>query len=141
MKAIHKKNGKKDLPLVEWLNEARQLEEEDKSLAVKEYKQIALAYPTNEKAFNRLMILFRQLKSPKDEIYWIDKAIGNFQKRFKKPGIRPNSKIASLSKSISHSTGLSDKKGNALYQPAPTDRWHKRKEILIKRMKKPGSKA
>lgn len=136
MKAIHSAIEKKSLHLVEWLNEAKHLEEEDKQAAVKEYKKIALAYPVSEKAYDRLMILFRQLKLPKDEIYWIDKAIGNFHKKFNKPKVRSNSKIATLSKSLLKSTGLSDKQGNAVYQPAPIGRWQKRKDLLIKRAKK-----
>ena len=127
---------KKEIHLVEWLHEARQLEEEDKQEAVKEYKKIALSYPVNEKAYDRLMVLFRQLKSPKDEMYWIDKAIGKFEKRFKKPAIRSNSKIATLSKSLLKSTGLADKSGNALYKPEPIGRWQKRKDLLIKKQKK-----
>jgi hypothetical protein len=136
MKSIHTAIKKKEIHLVEWLNEARQLEEEDKQEAIKEYKKIALSYPVNEKAYDRLMILFRQLKSPKDEIYWIDKAIGQFEKRFKKPAIRSNSRIAILSKSILSSTGLTDKSGNALYRPEPVGRWQKRKDLLLKRLKK-----
>jgi hypothetical protein len=136
MKAIHPAIKKKEIHLVEWLNEARQLEEEDKPEAVKEYKKIALSYPVSEKAYDRLMILFRQLKLPKDEIYWIDKAIGQFEKRFKKPTIRSNSKIATLSKSLLISTGLADKSGNALYRPEPIGRWQKRKDLLMKRLKK-----
>jgi len=121
--------------LVDWLHEARQMEEENKLDAVKEYKKIALAYPVSEKAYDRLMILFRQLRSPKDEIYWIDKAIGQFHKKFKKPSVRSNSKIAALSKSILKSTGLADKKGNAVYQHEPIGRWTKRKDLLLKKMK------
>jgi hypothetical protein len=136
MKAIQTALKKKDMHLVEWLNEARHLEEEDKQEAVKEYKKIALSYPVSEKAYDRLMILFRQLKSPKDEIYWIEKAIGHFEKRFKKTSIRSNSKIATLSKSLLASTGLADKSGNPLYLPEPVGRWQKRKDLLIKKMKK-----
>jgi hypothetical protein len=136
MKAIQTALKKKDMHLVEWLNEARHLEEEDKQEAVKEYKKIALSYPVSEKAYDRLMILFRQLKSPKDEIYWIEKAIGHFEKRFKKTSIRSNSKIATLSKSLLASTGLADKSGNPLYRPEPVGRWQKRKDLLIKKMKK-----
>jgi hypothetical protein len=135
MKAIHKAIEKKNMHLVDWLNEARQLEEDNKQEALKEYKKIALAYPVSEKAYNRLMILFRQLRMPKDEIYWIDKAIGQFQKHFKKSSVRSNSKVAALSKSILKSTGLADEKGNAVYQTEPVGRWQKRKDLLLKRLK------
>jgi len=79
MKAIHNKPLKKELPLVQWLTEARQLESKDRNAAINEYKQIALVFPSDERAFNRLMVLFRQMRKPKDELYWINKAISSFQ--------------------------------------------------------------
>ena len=138
VKAIHNKIEKKDLSLASWLAHAKHLESDSTELAIKEYKRIALANPTSEEAFNRLMILFRKQKQTKDEIYWIDKAIDNFQRRSQKQSIRANSNIARLSRSIAHSTGLSDKKGNPLYLPPPLDKWHKRRELLKKRMDKSG---
>jgi hypothetical protein len=136
MKTIHNKIEKKDLPLTSWLADTKELESVSGEQAIKEYKLIAIAYPTNKEAFNRLMILFRQLKQVKNEMYWIDKAINNFQSRSRKPAIRANSNIAKLSRTIAHSTGLSDKKGNEIYLPPPIDKWQKRKELLEKRMSK-----
>ena len=136
MKAIHNKIEKKDLSLPLWLAETKEMESVSKEQAIKEYKRIALAYPGDERAFNRLMILFRQLKQVKNEIYWIDKGIASFQKRSRKTAIRANSNIAKLSRTIAHSTGLSDKQGNAVYLPPPIDKWQKRKELLEKRMSK-----
>jgi hypothetical protein len=136
VKTIHNKIEKKDLPITVWLAETKELESVSREQAIKEYKHIALAYPTNKEAYNRLMILFRQLKQVKNEMYWIDKAINSFQSRFRKPAIRANSNIAKLSRTIALSTGLSDKKGNAVYLPPPLDKWQKRKELLEKRMSK-----
>lgn len=134
MKAIHHKTEKKDLPLNSWLSEVRELESVSIENAIKEYKAIAIAHTGNEQAFNRLMILFRKLKQTKNEIYWIDKAINNFKKYSHKQKIRTNSSIARLSRTISQTTGLFDKKGNAVYLPPPLDKWQKRKELLEKRI-------
>src|SRR5258708_39283779 len=123
MKAIHNKIEKKDLSLKQWLMEAREMEAENKETAVREYKRIALAYPKNENVYNRLMILFRQLKQPKNEIYWINKAIDNFQAGSKKSKVSANSRIAKLSKSISHALGLLDKTGNPIYHTVPYGTW------------------
>jgi tetratricopeptide (TPR) repeat protein len=133
MKAVHHKLAKKDIPLVQWLAETRLLEKDEKEQAVREYKQIVLTYPGNENAYNRLMILFRQLKQTKNELYWINKAIDYFQKRFQKPAAPANSRIAKISKSIAQATGLTDKKGNPLFQPEPIGRWQKRKASLLKK--------
>ena len=120
--------------LVPWLEETRELEKEDKETAVKEYKKIASAYPLSEQVYDRLMILFRQLKMPKEEIFWIDKAIGVFEKKFGKNAPRPKAKVVTISKSLIRSMGLSDKKGRLLYQPQPIARWEKRKQLLQKKL-------
>src|SRR6195952_2811266 len=119
------KNIKKDEPLklVPWLLEAGIMEKEDKEEAVKEYKKIAASYPLNEKVYDRLMILCRQLKMPKEELFWINKAIRTFEDKFKIASVRPSAKVASISKSLIRSMGLADKKGKAYYLPQPIARW------------------
>jgi hypothetical protein len=74
------------------------------------------------------------LHKAKDELYWINKAISNFQHRFEKSTRQPNAQIKKLSKTISYSTGLSDKKGNSIYQPAPVSRWQKRKNLIQRKL-------
>lgn len=134
MKALHNKIEKRDISLAQWLVQTRELELGDVEEAIKEYKHIALAYPRNEKAFNRLMILFRKLKQDKDELYWINKAIQNFREHDNTKKHPAASRIAKLSKIISQSTGLADKKGNPLHAPAPVEKWMKRKALLTKRL-------
>ncbi len=129
------KNIKKDEPLklIPWLGEASELEKQDKEEAVKEYKKIAAAYPLNEKVYDRLMILYRQLKMPKEESFWINKAIRTFEEKFKTTTVRPSAKVASISKSLIRSMGLADKKGKSYYLPQPIARWTRRKELLEKK--------
>jgi len=119
-----------------WLPETRQLEKSDKERAVQEYQRIAKTYPLSEVVYDRIMILFRQLKEPDQELRWIDKAIKIFEKHFAKPRskARSNAKINALSKSLLRSTGLVDKKGKALHQPQPIGRWQRRKELLEARI-------
>ena len=136
MKAVHNKIERKDLNPNQWLAEARKMESEDVEEAIKEYKQIVLTYPTQEKAFDRLMILLRRLRKSKDELYWINKAISNFDHHYEKSMPRHNKYIEKLSKSISKTTGLSDKKGNSLYVMAPINRWQRRKSLVQKKMNK-----
>jgi hypothetical protein len=129
------KNIKKDEPLklVPWLDEAGEMEKEDREEAVNEYKRIAAVYPLNEKVYDRLMILYRQLKMPKEELFWINKAIRTFEEKFKAGTSTPSPKIASISKSLIRSMGLADKKGKSYYLPEPIARWTKRKELLEKK--------
>jgi hypothetical protein len=66
-------------------------------------------------------------------LQWIEKAITGFTKTLNKSFKKPNAKITSISKLLTKSLGLTDKKGKALYQPQPIARWEKRRELLIKR--------
>jgi tetratricopeptide (TPR) repeat protein len=136
MKAIHTKPEVNNLPLHQWLAETYKLESEDTEEAIKEYKRIVQVYPTQEKAFDRLMILFRKIDKSKDELYWINKAIENFDHHYKKSMPRHNSYIEKLSKTISKSTGLSDTKGNPIHVGMPIDRWQKRKKLVQKKLNK-----
>ncbi len=126
------KNIKRDEPLklIPWLDEAREMEKQDKEEAIKEYKKIAALYPLNEKVYDRLMILHRQLKMPKDELFWINKAIRAFEEKFKTARVKPSPKIVSISKSMIRSMGFADKKGKAYYLPQPIARWNRRKALL-----------
>jgi hypothetical protein len=132
VKTVHlNKTPKKKLH--PWMQETRLLEKADKEKAIAEYKNILSVYPLSEEAYDRIMILFRQTKKAKEEMHWIEKAIRTFEKSFRQPGDRSKGEVATLSRSILRSTGLLNKKGKPLYQPAPISRWQKRKELLISR--------
>ena len=131
------KNIKKNEPLklIPWLDEANELEKQDREEAIKEYKKIAAVYPLNEKAYDRLMILYRLQKMPKDELLWITKAIRTFEEKFKNATTKPSAKVASISKYLIRSMGLADKKGKSYYLPQPIARWTRRKDLLEKKQK------
>ena len=123
-------NKNEPLKLVPWLRETREMEKQDKEAAVKEYKKIAAAYPLGEEVYDRLMILYRQIKMPREEMSWINKAIRTFEEKFKAKAVKPSTKVAFLSKSLIRSMGLADKQGKSYYLPQPISRWTKRKELL-----------
>ena len=125
----------KPLKLVEWLQETKEIENKDPESAIKEYKNIVSRFPLNETAYNRLMIIYRKMKIPEQEMSWINKGIRVFEQKFDTGKAHPNAKVTSLSKSIVRSVGLTDKKGKYYFQPQPVARWQKRKELLEKRMK------
>jgi hypothetical protein len=118
-----------------WLKMARAMEKENREGAVKKYKRITIVYPVSETAYDRLMILYRQLKMPDEELALINKAMTAFEKSFASLGRKLSPKIAAISRSIIKSTGLTDKKGKFYYQPQPIARWQKRKDLLLKKMK------
>lgn len=93
-------------------------------------------HPANNKALNRLMVVYRKLKEPKKELKVINAAIKAFEEKFKKQQPVYNKKITSISKVLLKATGLADKKGNNLYEPGDLSKWRKRKTLLLKRKNK-----
>ena len=110
-------------------------EKEDIPLAIKDYESAIEANPLLEKAYDRLMILYRKEKDYKKELQLINSGIKAFESFYKsrKSGSK---KIAEISKKLNKSFGFTDKKGNAVYDPEPIARWKKRKITVEKRIKK-----
>lgn len=109
-------------------------EKEDISVAINNYEEAIKEDPLAEKAYDRLMILYRKEKDYKKELKLIDTGIKAFESFYKsrKSGSR---KIAEISKKLNRSFGFTDKKGNAVYDPEPIARWKKRKLTVQKRIK------
>ncbi|HUS02782.1 MAG TPA: hypothetical protein VMY77_13685 [Chitinophagaceae bacterium] len=126
----------KVLSIKKTIEEADDAEEnEDIPLAIKDYEEAIKSNPLLEKAYDRLMILYRKEKDYKKELGLINSGIKAFETfyRSKKSGSK---KIAEISKKLNRSFGFTDKKGNAVYDPEPIARWKKRKVTVEKRIKK-----
>lgn len=110
-------------------------EKEDVSLAKEDYEEAIKKDPLLEKAYDRLMILYRKERDYKSELKLINAGIKAFESFYKsrKTGSK---KIAEISKKLNRSFGFTDKKGNAVYDPEPIARWKKRKITVEKRLKK-----
>jgi hypothetical protein len=125
----------KVISLKKTINEAASEEENDLSVAIKDYEDVLAKEPLMEKAYNRLMILYRKKKDYKNELRIINAGIKAFSDfyRSKKSGSK---KVADLSKKLNRAFGFTDKKGNAVYEPEPLPTWKKRKETVQKKIKK-----
>lgn len=90
--------------------------------------------------YNRLMIYYRKEKSYAEELKVIKKGIDTFKKFYENlQGSvvkSKRSKIAELSKKISKSTGLTDKKGAHIFLPEPLPKWIKRQATVEQKLKK-----
>jgi len=137
------KNNEQDIEKQTILQQAEAAEKSgDIELAEKLYlKEI------NKKAFNasvytRLMIIYRKQKKYKEELEIINKALQHFKEyQNKKSSSKTNNAaIKKLSNSLNKSLGLTDKKGNFLYEPEPIPTWKKRKTTVEKKLKKSKSK-
>jgi len=137
MKLAHK-NLKDDDEPGDLLNKAKQLEKQgEMEEAASVYEKIIRKDPFDENAYNRLMIIHRKNKEYKKEKAILDAAIKAFQQLYAESLRLPvPPRIKSLSKQILKATGLADKSGNLLYEREPLYRWNKRRELVIKKIKK-----
>lgn len=138
MKLVHKNLKSSDEP-GDILSKAKQLEKEgDMEGAIAAYEKIIKKNRVNEYAYDRLMIIHRKNKQYKKEKAIIDAAITAFQ-QFYSDSLRlfPSPRVKTLSKAILKATGLADKStGKLLYEREPLYRWNKRRELVLKKIKK-----
>lgn len=124
-----------NLSVVEEVKHGEELEKEGRlEEAAKLYESAIRSKTGDEQPYHRLMIIYRKLKRPKDELRVIKYAIGVFQAMYLKKS--SSRKLTSLSKALLKSTGLANAKGKLVYYPEPINKWQKRMELLEKRMKK-----
>lgn len=123
-----------DLAVVNDIQNAEQLEKEGQlKEASKLYEDAIKSKPLDEHPYNRLMIIYRKLKQPKDELRVIKTGIAVFEASFVRKS--RNKKLAALSNAMMKTAGLADKKGKATYHPEPVNKWMKRKEVVEKKLK------
>ena len=116
------------------LKEGEKEEKENISIAIKEYEEAIKKNTLAEKAYDRLMILYRKEKNYKKEFRIITAGIKAFESFYKSKKSR-SKKIEEISQKLNRSFGFTDKKGNSLYDPEPIARWIKRKEVVEKKIK------
>ena len=116
------------------IQEAEAEEKVDVATAIKEYEDAIKKNALAEKAYDRLMILYRKEKNYKKELRIIIAGIKAFESFYKSKKSR-SKKIADISQKLNRSFGFTDKKGNSLYDPEPIARWKKRKLIVENKIK------
>ena len=136
MKVVHDnvKKAKEDLSLLE---RAQSLEKEGSADAAATYEKVIKAQPHNETAYDRLLIIYRKNKAFKKELAVLNAGIKAFEELYRdKVKRNPSSKMVKISKALLKLTGLSDKKGQPLYQREPIGKWTRRKQLLLAKIKK-----
>ena len=142
MKVIHKKNDTSFESGDEFLH-AKKLEQDGETdMAAALLEKLIDAQPLNERAYTRLMIVYRKNKDYRKELAVIKKGIANFERSFKAQSrIRVTRKITALSNSLLKSVGLADKKGKMLYEREPLGKWKKRMVVVERLLKGKKKKA
>jgi len=119
----------------EWKTAGRLFEQQgDSKQAIGLYESVLKKQPANAYLYDRLMILYRKEKKYKKELSVIKTAIEKFSALLRPSGNKRSGRVASLSKSILQSVGLTDRKGRELFRPQPIARWEKRKETIQKKL-------
>jgi len=135
MKIIHlNKNSSFPETGHELLVLAKKLEADgEKERAVAAYKAMIKKGYEKEIAYQRIMILLRNLGEYKEELNVIDQAINDFKKIFSERNKISNKRAIATSKRLLKSMGMLNKPEE---YPQPLPRWFKRREGLKKRMRK-----
>ena len=130
MKLVHKSSE----PAVETLQKAKALEEEGElKSAAAHYEKVRKIYETDQYIYNRLMIIYRKLKEYKKELAVINAGIKSFTRLYNS-NKSSNKKVATLSRALLKSTGLVNKKGEAVFEQEPINTWKKRREVVRKKL-------
>lgn len=124
----------KILTIKQKLKDGEEDEKENVPVAIKNYEGSIKKDSLAEKAYDRLMIIYRKEKEYKNELRIINAGIKAFGEFYKSRKSR-SKKVAEISKKLNSSFGFTDKKGNAVYDPEPIARWKKRKVIVQKKIK------
>lgn len=103
--------------------------------AIKKYEKLLADKKPNIEVYKRLMIIYRKLKEPKQELRIINEGIKAFEEFYKPDAAGKHKTIVSLSNRISQLTGLTDKKGKSLLDREPIAGWKKRKAVVTKKIK------
>lgn len=136
MKVVHN-SSKEPQSARDLLEKAKEFEQQNEPVQAAElYEKLIKTDPSNEFAYDRLMIIYRKEKEYKKELAVIKAGIKKFEEihqSFTK--LTPSKRITDLSKKLLKATGLADKKGRPLHNREPVARWRKRKEVVEKKIK------
>jgi len=122
------------------IDAARQLEKEGNlRQAEKWYQKIIQTDAHAYEAYNRLLVIYRKLKMPRQELTIANKAIKAFETNIiekQKQWIKENRAAARLSKSLAERLGMINKNGLPTRDDPIVTKWRKRKQLIAKRLKK-----
>ena len=134
MKIIHlNKNSSFPKTGHELLERAKKLETDgEKEQALLAYKAMLKKGYQKELAYQRIMILLRNLGEYKKELDVIDQAIDDFKRIYSERNKISNKQAIATSKKLMKSMGMLN---NAQEYPEPVPRWIKRRETLKKKIR------
>ena len=116
---------------------ARWLEQNGKAAeAAKIYERELKAHPFREHNYNRLMMIYRKTGDYRNELRVINEGIKAFTEYYKPESASKNKNVARLRRQLNKLVGLTDDKGNSLFDAGPIGKWKARKTVVLKKMQK-----
>lgn len=103
--------------------------------AAKLYGKLVKLHPFREENYSRLIIIYRKQKDYKNELRVINLGIKNFKEYYTPSFAGKDTRIIRLSRQLNKMVGLTDKKGNSVYEAGPIGKWKKRKELVLKKLR------
>lgn len=103
------------------------------------YEELNKRLPAHERFYERLMMLYRRMKLPEKELNIINKGIKNISAAFHERGDKlfgKNASVKRISNSLMKSLGLKNSNGKHLFEPDKVVAWKKRRELVLKKLKK-----
>jgi tetratricopeptide (TPR) repeat protein len=123
----------------EYIEQARATEADGElEKAASLYEQAIQQEPFDQLPYNRLMIIYRKLKQPKDELRVIEKALDVFQSYYdeKAAHYSGKDKIGQLSRALLKSVTGTSKKTSYTQYPEPIPKWTVRRKAVQKKIEK-----
>ena len=128
------------LSTAESVQKAEQLiKNKEWNAAAEIYRQLNERMPAHERFYERLMMLYRRMNLPQKELAIINKGIKNISTAFHARGDKlfgKNTSVKRISNSLMKSLGLKNSNGKHLFEPDKVVAWRKRREIVLKKLKK-----
>lgn len=104
--------------------------------AAKLYEKLVKSQRFKEYNYQRLMLIYRKKGDLKNELRIINEGIKAFQEFYAPFATGKNRAVIDLSKKLNVLIGLTDKKGRSMAETEPIGKWKKRKDIVLKKMKR-----
>jgi hypothetical protein len=123
--------GDQPIQLAKWMEQNGKPAE-----AAKIYERELKAHPFREHNYNRLMMIYRKNKDYRNELRIINTGINAFTEYYKPESISNNKSVARLSRQLNKLVGLTDEKGNSLFDAGPIGKWKMRKGVVLKKLKR-----
>lgn len=122
----------------ELMTEAKEAEEKKElEQAAKLYERAIRLERHEDRAYDRLMIVYRRLTWYEEELKLIKKAISTFEEFYQKKSERiigKNKTAERLSNALAKSLGQRGKKTEDLFFPEPIPKWIRRQKVVEKKL-------